>query len=61
MLDTELIREHHHLEDIAWSLIERQQVAHHRTYEALAARLSEIDARMAEIERSVPASVLYAD
>lgn len=61
MLDTELIREHHHLEDIAWSLIERQQVASQRTYETLADRLARIDSRMAEIERSVPASVLYAD
>lgn len=61
MLDTELIREHHHLEDIAWSLIERQQTAHHRTYESLADRLARIDARMAEIERSVPARLLYAD
>lgn len=61
MLSSELINEHRHLTDVAWSLIERQNHVSQAAYQKLAQRLSEIDARMADIERSVPASLLYAD
>lgn len=61
MLSSELISEHRHLTDVAWSLIERQNHVSQVAYLRLSERLSRIDARMAEIERSVPASALYAD
>lgn len=60
MLDHELVREYNRLESLAWTLIERQNRSNERAYQNLAQRLSAIDGRMAEIERSVAPTVLYA-
>lgn len=60
MLDTELVREYNRLERMAWAIIDRQNRANEGAYQRLSERLSEIDGRMAEIERSVAPAVLYA-
>lgn len=62
MLDTELIREYNALERVCDAIYQRMDhTSATSTYQRLSERLARIDGRMAEIERSVPPSVLYAD
>lgn len=62
MLDTELIHEYNALERVCDAIYQRMdRTSAQAAYQRLSDRLARIDARMAEIERSVPPTILYAD